>query len=374
MCSEAAISTLRRNDLTDTKKMNSATVSIIVPVYKTSAVLLQRFLKSALNQTLSDIQFILVDDASPDDCPRILDAAAADDERVTVFHRSKNGRAGMARNDGMSLVIGRYVLFADADDVIRPDMCEKLVDMANKHEADIVACSWAIRDQDGQIVGRGRLPNRQYDLMSARQRTKCYRSLNYALWNKLFRHDVIAPLRFEQFEANIGEDLLFNIAALCQSRIMATTAYTGYDYTVHTGSATGRSSKGMPYLQTLAISGDRIKQTLTAADGSVVGRKCADRLLLKRFTIGCGWIAENPDPDERSIMWAYWRRYLHEHLLPSLEYYRVLATWYRLVTAVDDVPTVCRLTRLATRITDPLSFVEKIETWLVSKRRSFSAP
>lgn len=354
--------------------MSSTIVSIIVPVYKTSAVLLQRFLRSALDQTLSDIQLILVDDASPDDCPRILDAAAVDDERVMVLHRSENGRAGMARNDGMSLVVGRYVLFADADDVMRPDMCETLLDIARKHEADIVACSWAIRDEDGHFIGMGRLPDRQYDLTSARQRAKCYRSLNYALWNKLFRHDVIASLRFEQFEANIGEDLLFNIAGLCRSRIMATTAYTGYDYTVHTGSATGRSSKGMPYLRTLAISGDRIKQTLAAADGSIVGRKCADRLLLKRFTVGCGWIAENPDQDERSLMWAYWRHYLHEHLLPGLEFFRFLAAWYRLVTAIGDVPTVCRLTRLATRITDPLSVVEKIETRLVSKRRSCSTP
>lgn len=347
--------------------MSNAIISIIVPVYKTPAVLLQRFLRSALSQTLSDIQLILVDDASPDECPRILDAAAADDERVTVLHRRENGRAGMARNDGMSLVIGSYVLFADADDVMRPDMCETLVGLARKHNADIVACSWAIRDQDGHLVGRGRLPDRQYDLMSARQRAKCYRGLSYALWNKLFRYDVVAPLRFEQFEANIGEDLLFNIAALCRSRIMATTAYSGYDYTVHTGSATGRSSKGMAYLRTLAISGERIKRTLAAADGSIVGRKYADWLLFKRFTVGCGWIAENPDPDERAMMWAYWRYYLHERLLPSLEFFRFLAVWYRLVTAIGDVPTVCRLTRLATRIADTQSIVDTAKARLASK-------
>lgn len=374
MGSEAATSTLRLNDLTDTKKMSSTIVSIIVPVYKTSAVLLQRFLQSVLNQTLSDIQLILVDDASPDDCPRILDVAAVDDERVTVLHRSENGRAGMARNDGMSLATGRYVLFADADDVMRPDMCETILDLACKHEADIVACSWSIRDQDGHFIGMGRLPDRQYDLMSARQRAKCYRSLNYALWNKLFRHDVVASLRFEQFEANIGEDLLFNIAALCRSCIMAATAYTGYDYTMHTGSATGRSSKGMPYLRTLAISGDRIRQTLAAADGNIVGRKYADWLALKRYTTGCAWIAENPDPKERSVMWEYWRRHLHERLLPDLESCGLLAAWYRLLTAVGDAATVSRLTWYAARIADPLSVVDKIKARLASKRRSCSNP
>ena len=76
--------------------MDRPLVSIIVPVYRTPIALLQRFLRSALSQTLSDIQLIAVDDASPDDCPRILDVAAADDNRVTVLHRSSNGRAGMA--------------------------------------------------------------------------------------------------------------------------------------------------------------------------------------------------------------------------------------------------------------------------------------
>jgi len=279
---------------------------------------LQRFLKSALSQTLSDVQLIAVDDASPDECPKILDAVAAQDDRMTVLHRGTNGRAGMARNDGMALVKGEYVLFADADDVMRPDMCETLLGLALKHDANIVACSWSISDQDGHSIGRHCFPDRQYDLAVARQRAAAYRSMNYALWNKIFRHEVIAPLRFEQFETNIGEDTLFNVAALCQSRTMVTTAYCGYDYTVHTASVTGRSSRGMPYLRTLALSGDRIRQTLAVADGSVVARKYADRVALKRFTTGCGWIADHPDPKEKASMWAYWRRHLHERLLPSL--------------------------------------------------------
>ena len=354
--------------------MSRTSVSIIVPVYKTPVVLLQRFLKSALNQTLSDIQIILVDDASPDDCPALLDAAATKDKRIIVHHRSENGRAGMARSDGLKIARGKYVIFADADDFMQPDMCEKLVALAEKRNADIVFSSWSVRNQDGKLTGKGCFPDRKYNLMKPRDRAKCYRSLNYALWNKLFRYEIISSLRFEQFEANIGEDLLFNVAALCQSHIVATTAYRGYDYTMHTGSATGRSSKGMSYLRTLAISGGRIKQTLAAADGNIVDRKCADQLLLKRFTVGCGWIAENPDKDERSIMWAYWRRYLHEDLLPSLEFFRFLAAWYRLVTAISNVSTVCRLTRYAARISDPLSFVDKVEARLVPKRRSCSAP
>ena len=341
--------------------MVSTLVSIIVPVYKTPVFLLQRFLRSVLGQTLSDIQLIAVDDASPDECPKILDDMAAGDERMIVLHRSTNGLAGKARNGGMSLAKGRYVLFADADDIMQPDMCETLLGLALKNDADIVACSWSIRDPDDYLLGKGYLPNGRYDLASARQRAKAYRLMNYALWNKIFRYEVIAPLRFELFEANIGEDTLFNVAAICRSRKMVTTSYCGYDYTIHTSSATGRSSRGMPYLRTLAVSSDRIRQTIAAADGSVVDSKFADRLALKRFVTGCGWIAEYPDVKERTVMWEYWCRYFREHLLPTLESCRFLAAWYKIMIALWDAPTVYRLTRFVSRITAPIFYIDKIE-------------
>lgn len=348
--------------------MSSAVVSIIVPVYKTPIPLLRRFLRSALSQTLADIQLVAVDDASPDECPDILDAAAAKDRRLTVWHRSTNGRAGVARNDGLARAGGRYVTFADADDLMRPNMCETLVALASWHNADVVACSWSMRDQEGHLLNTSYFPDRQYDLTVPRQRAKCYRTLNYALWNKLFRREVIATLRFAQFEANIGEDLLFNIAALCRSRVMVTTAYVGYDYIVHNGSATGRSSKGMPYLRTLIRSGEAIRETVAAGDDSKIGRKYAERLLLKRFAIGCGWIAEQPDPNERAAMWAYWRQYLQEGLLSSLKFFQLLAWWYRRLTTTRDASSVYRWTRLANRITDPLSVLDRLEARLSSNR------
>jgi len=78
--------------------VTSPSVSVIVPVYRTPPELLHRGLRSILGQTLSDIELIAIDDASPDDCPRILDAVAAEDPRAKVIHRPVNGRAGAARN------------------------------------------------------------------------------------------------------------------------------------------------------------------------------------------------------------------------------------------------------------------------------------
>ena len=269
-------------------------VTIIVPVFKAPPQLLERFLKSVLDQTLSEIQIIAVDDASPDDCPKVLDTVASRDRRMTVIHRTENGRAGMARNDGFKRAMGEYVLFADADDILQPDMCETLYKLALKHDADIVSCSYSIRNQNGDLVGRGRLSDRKLDLKVSRQRARAYRDMNYALWNKLFSREVIAPFNFDQFEANIGEDTLFNVAAICQAKKLVTTSYCGYNYTIHKKSATGRASKGVQYLRTLEASNEKIRKLISEKDGSVVGKRFADDLSLKRFATGCAYIADYP--------------------------------------------------------------------------------
>ena len=111
-------------------------ISIIVPVYKTEKYL-NRCINSLREQTLKDIEIILVDDASPDNCPQICDAAAENDERIKVIHKS-NGGPGMARNAGLAAAKGKYVGFADSDDYVSSDMFEKLYNAAEKYSAQLV--------------------------------------------------------------------------------------------------------------------------------------------------------------------------------------------------------------------------------------------
>lgn len=323
--------------------------SIVVPVYRTPPVLLRRFLDSALGQTLQDLEIIAVDDAAPDLCPQILDETAAHDSRVTVIHRQTNGRAGAARNDGMERAQGEFALFADADDLLRPGMCEQLLALAKQHQADIVACSWAVADEDGRVVRTETLPDRVYELGDQQHKRSCLRNLTFAPWAKLFRRETLGNLRYEQFEANIGEDALFNVAALCRARRMVTTSYVGYEYTVHSGSVTGRSAKGMPYLRTLMKSNQRIHETLLTEDGSPTACRCADWLVLKRFGTGCGWIAGNPDPDERRTLWDFWCRYLQSDLLPLLNRRGALSAWCRFLAAYSRPSPAARLIRIGAR-------------------------
>ncbi len=348
--------------------MKGVLVSIVVPVYRTPIPLLHRLVRSALGQTVQEIELVIVDDASPDECPSAIDALKATDNRVLVLHRRSNGRAGMARSDGFAVARGQYVLFADSDDMIQSDMCESLVCLAGKHGADIAACSWTIADEAGHLVGQGTLPDKVYNFDRPCIRDAAFRRMGYALWNKLFRRETILPLRFESFEANIGEDALFNVEAVLRSRRMITTSYVGYEYTVRGESATGRAAKGMPYLRTLALLRERVRAKLIASGY----RAFADRMALGGFTTGCGWIAEHPDAQHRSELWAFWHRYLLENVLPNVKTCRSLATCCRLAAGTGDPARAYALSRLAMKLADPSVFLSKVRSRLCFINRAMS--
>jgi glycosyltransferase involved in cell wall biosynthesis len=296
------------------------------------------------------LEIIAVNDASPDMCPQILDQWAAKDGRITVIHRKVNGRAGLARNDALELAKGKYIFFADSDDEIQPDIFPRLVDIAEVENDDIVFFSYAVVNENGFDIEIQKQQNRVFDLNDSKQFWECVKILNFALWNKLFRRKVIKGLRFEQFEANIGEDTLFNIAALCRSQRVVTSSYVGYRYTVHCNSATGMAAKGLPYLETLAWSQKRIKETFLERGDDIWLRKCADWLAIKRFATGCEWIAENTDQMQRESLRRYWYNYLSETLLPNLDNYQVIGRAFQIFVTLFNpgfASRLCRFTVLA---------------------------
>jgi len=358
---------LKESEVVHRTGMKNPLVSIIVPVFKTPIPLLKRFLNSALGQSISQVELIAVDDASPDMCPQVLDAWSTKDARMTVIHRTENGRAGMARNDGLERARGSYVLFADADDILQPDMCETLYKLALDQEADIVACSYSIRNQNMDLVSRGHLSDCKLDLTVSLQRAMAYRNMNYALWNKIFRYKTIANLRFEQFEANIGEDTLFNVAALCQAKIFVTTTYCGYNFTIHNKSATGRVKKGVQYIRTLETSNDKIRKLISEKDGSVVGKRFAEHLSLKRFATGCAYIADYPQKKERDRLWSFWYCYFKERLMPKIETRILLAFWFRIMVSILNTPKIYRMMLIFVSLTEPLSVIQRLKMRLSSK-------
>ena len=131
-------------------------VSIIVPMYNVE-VYLPKCVDSILNQTHRNIEVILVDDESPDSCGEIAEAYKKKDSRVKVIHQ-KNKWLGGARNSGLKIAQGTYILFVDSDDYIREDMCEKLLTHIGKHDVDMVFFDMYHVDRHGNIISTSSSP------------------------------------------------------------------------------------------------------------------------------------------------------------------------------------------------------------------------
>lgn len=118
--------------------MENMKISIVVPVYKVEEYL-PRCIESLVKQTYKNLQIILVDDGSPDNCPKLCDEYAEKDNRIDVIHR-ENGGLSAARNSGIERVTGDYLLFVDSDDFIELDSCERFANVlkAQSYDVDLI--------------------------------------------------------------------------------------------------------------------------------------------------------------------------------------------------------------------------------------------
>ena len=110
-------------------------ISVIVPVYNVAAYL-DRCVKSIVNQTYADLEIILVDDGSPDQCGTMCDNWAMKDKRIKVVHK-ENGGLSDARNAGIEVASGDYIGFVDSDDWIEPDMYQDLLEAVEREGAEL---------------------------------------------------------------------------------------------------------------------------------------------------------------------------------------------------------------------------------------------
>ena len=122
-------------------------ISIIVPVYKVEKEL-NRCVQSLLKQTYKNLEIILVDDGSPDQCPTLCERYAEIDRRVKVIHK-KNGGLSDARNVGLKQATGEYILYVDSDDYIDFDACERLIKPIGSQNIDIVVGNAVLEKIDG---------------------------------------------------------------------------------------------------------------------------------------------------------------------------------------------------------------------------------
>ena len=197
----------------------SELISVIVPVYMTE-MYLDDCLQSIVDQTYRNLEIILIDDGSTDQCPQICDKWAEKDPRIIVIHK-ENGGVSSARNAGIERAQGRYIVFIDSDDLLSPLYIEYLYRALCDTEADISECRYSRRlDLLEKPSPRTTMP--QPVLQTAEEALRAWSfpesdELNLVVWNKMYRSELVRDVCFSE-EFNGPEDVLFTCFVFGKSR------------------------------------------------------------------------------------------------------------------------------------------------------------
>lgn len=178
-------------------------ISIIIPVYNTE-LFLRECLDSVINQTFNNIEIICVNDSSPDNSQTILEEYAKLDDRIIIVNRPNGGRSS-ARNSGLKLATGEYILFLDSDDTYRNDTCELSLNAILHNNVDMVCFGTDIVgdkwESDDFYYGIRHIGNiiLNDDILT---------DVNASVCNKLFKHSLI-----KKYEIHFPEGLVYEDAA-----------------------------------------------------------------------------------------------------------------------------------------------------------------
>lgn len=206
-------------------------VSIIIPVYNVEKYI-KRCIESVLAQTMKDFELILIDDGSPDKCGKICDEYAKRDSRICVIHK-KNEGVSVARNTGLDLANGKFVVFLDSDDEVKSDYIETLLQA--DEDIDLVVCGIEKRNMERKPIANTKVLSRTVEAITVQEIIKMdqEKTLSY-VFAKRFKNEVLQnrKIRFNS-ELSLGEDTLFVVDYLyhCESiRFLENELYIYYEY------------------------------------------------------------------------------------------------------------------------------------------------
>lgn len=242
--------------------MTEPKVSIIIPVYKVEKYL-SECISSVIAQTHKNLEIILIDDGSPDNCPDICDSFAKEDTRIRVIHK-ENGGAASARNAGLEVFTGDYVCLVDADDIVSPLYVERLLAAAVSHGAEAAVCSFKFFHPDTLRENPVSYPENsvltQID----------YLKLFLTDWtsglatNKIFRRDTVINVRYA--EGHKIDDEFFTYKAIINCKKVAVFNEALYLYRMRKSSVMSKAQEYQEQilLDRLAYSTERYRNVVSA--------------------------------------------------------------------------------------------------------------
>nr|WP_321225711.1 glycosyltransferase family 2 protein [uncultured Psychroserpens sp.] len=217
--------------------MDKIKISVIVPIFRIEKYL-PECIDSILEQSFLNFELILVDDGSPDSCPKICDDYAKTDDRIKVIHK-KNGGLLSARKEGLRNASGKYIAFVDGDDWVDKYYLDILFKLAEANSADLVKTGH-FREFDGKIetitpkligvydaddIESHIMPNAIYN------GDFCEHGISTYVWNKLFKRELLESILFDvPNEIVMGEDAAITYSYLAISKCLVISKIPLYYY------------------------------------------------------------------------------------------------------------------------------------------------
>lgn len=237
-------------------------VSVIVPVYNVEKYL-ERCLDSLINQSLREIEIILIDDGSKDNSSKICDRYAERDSRIKVIHKQNQG-LGMARNTGLDVAKGEYVVFVDSDDFVSTDAYKKMYDQIKRDGADMLIANYYLYNtlngnikevkaiSSSKIVKLTEIKKIACQIVGVNPKEKELDDIGMSVWKNMYSRSFLEEhsIRFYSEREFVSEDAIFHLMAIPKMKIITMTTEPYYYYCKNgeaSLSATFRESKFEEY-------------------------------------------------------------------------------------------------------------------------------
>ncbi len=248
--------------------MKDELISVIVPVYGVERVL-GRCVDSILAQTYQNLEILLVDDGSPDGCPKLCDELAASHPNIRAVHK-QNGGLTSAWKEGVRQAGGSFLGFVDSDDWIEPDMYERLYRAMEEERADISMAGLVFDYEDRAYPPRREADRFPFPACGKKELKGLFpvllndgsfigRTIQPSRVTKLFRRELVERnLELWDERVTVGEDLQMVFAAILDAdRVCTIKEYYPYHYCYHVSSMTGGHDSG--YLEKIKLLRKRLE-------------------------------------------------------------------------------------------------------------------
>lgn len=207
-------------------------ITVIVPIYKVEEYL-NRCIESIINQTYENLEIILIDDGSPDNCPKMCDEWAKKDKRIKVIHK-ENGGLSDARNKGIEQTNGKYITFIDSDDYVEKNYVIELYNAISINDCDISISGIVVKYTNGTIINKYTNIKEELTPKETIKKILYDDGIDISATAKLYKKEVFKNIRFPK--DRLYEDAATTYKLICSSKKIANNSVSTYIYMIRNDS------------------------------------------------------------------------------------------------------------------------------------------